>query len=90
MAKVKLPISLQRFTEGMGELQIDAATIAELLKKMIQNYPQLKGKLVDEKGNTGEFIRLYVNEEDIELLGGKSTFLGDQDTVSIITPLAGG
>ena len=87
---VRIPTALRRITQGQGEVQVEASTIAELIDKLEQEFPGIKERLVDESGEIRKFVNFFVNDEDIRFLQGKETPLKEGDVVSIIPAIAGG
>lgn len=90
MPSVRIPTPLRKLTSDKDEVNISAATIAQLIDEMESQYPGIKSRLCDESGNVRRFINLYVNNEDIRFLKGKETALQEGDIVSIIPAIAGG
>ena len=90
MPSVRIPTPLRKLTSDKDEVNISAATIAQLIDEMENQFPGIKSRLCDESGNVRRFINLYVNNEDIRFLNGKETALNEGDIVSIIPAIAGG
>jgi sulfur-carrier protein len=90
MIKVRIPTPLRPMTRGQGEVDAKGSTIAELLDNLNADYPGLKDRLCDEKGELRRFVNVYVNEEDIRFQSGKDTSLKDGDEVSFVPAIAGG
>ena len=90
MIKVRIPTPLRPMTNGKGEIEIEGASISQMIENLGTVHPGLKERLYDEKGEVRRFINIYVNEEDIRFLTGKDTPLKDGDEVSIIPAIAGG
>ena len=90
MPSVRIPTPLRKLTSDKDEVNISAATIAQLIDEMENRFPGIKSRLCDESGNVRRFINLYVNNEDIRFLNGKETALNEGDIVSIIPAIAGG
>ncbi len=92
MAKVtvRIPTALRRVTQGQGEVQIEANSIAELIDNLEKEFPGIKERLVEESGEIRKFVNFFVNDEDIRFLQGKDTPLKDGDVVAIIPAIAGG
>jgi len=55
-----------------------------------QQFPDLKPHLRDESGEIRRFLNVYVNEEDIRFLGGKTYAFQDGDEVLLVPSIAGG
>ena len=87
---VRIPTPLQRLTNGQGEVQCQGGSVTELLGNLEQQYPGIKERISDEKGQLRRFVNVFVNEEDIRFLQGDQTAVKDGDEVSIIPAIAGG
>ena len=61
-----------------------------LIDNLDANYPGIKERIYDESDNIRRFVNIYLNDEDIRFLEGKSTAVNDGDEVSIIPAIAGG
>jgi molybdopterin synthase sulfur carrier subunit len=87
---VLIPTPLRKLTQEQDTVQIDAATVDELVHALEVKFPGIAGRLRDDSGELRRFINLYVNDEDIRFLDGKATPLKDGDNVSIVPAIAGG
>ena len=90
MTKVRIPTPLRPKTGGKSEVEVEAASISEMIENLESAYPGIKERLCDETGEIRRFLNIYLNEEDIRFLDGKNTVLKDTDEVSIIPAIAGG
>ena len=48
------------------------------------------GQLFDDAGELNRYVNVYLNDEDVRLLGGLTTTVSDSDTVVILPAMAGG
>jgi molybdopterin synthase sulfur carrier subunit len=87
---VRIPTPLRSITKGSAEVPAKGGTVDDVMQDLERQYPGLRERLVDEKGELRRFINLYVNEEDVRFLQGRTTALKDGDTVSIVPAIAGG
>ena len=87
--KVKIPVPLQRLTQGKEEVEGEAGTVISLVNDLNQKYPGLAER-ISENGKIRRFVNVYVNEEDIRFLKSEDTSVKDGDTVSIVPAIAGG
>ena len=90
MPSVRIPTPLRRLTQEKDEVNIQAPNVGALIDEMENQFPGIKDRLCDEKGEVRRFINLYVNNEDIRFLDGTNTELKENDIVSIIPAIAGG
>ena len=87
--KVKVPVPLQRLTEGKEEVEGEKGTIIALIEELDQKYPGLAER-ISEGGKLRRFVNVYVNEEDVRFLNNEETAVDDGDVVSIVPAIAGG
>src|SRR5713101_4222380 len=87
---VRIPTPLRSITKGSAEVQTKGGTVDDVMQDLERQFPGLRDRLVDESGELRRFINLYVNEEDVRFLQGRTTVLKDGDTVSIVPAIAGG
>jgi len=87
---VRIPTPLRKLTDGADEVAIEAANIGELIDNLETAHAGLKERLCDEAGEIRRFVNVYVNDEDVRFLDGRSTSLKDGDEVSIVPAIAGG
>src|SRR5687767_8650901 len=88
--KILIPTPLRPFTEKQDAVEVDGATIAELLQNLTTKYGGLKQHLYTADGKLRSFVNIYVNDDDIRYLQKDQTPLKQGDTVSIIPSVAGG
>lgn len=87
--RVKIPVPLQRLTQGKEEVEGEAGTIISLVNSLEQKYPGIAER-ISEGGKIRRFVNIYVNEEDIRFLKNEETIVKDGDIVSIVPAIAGG
>jgi molybdopterin synthase sulfur carrier subunit len=69
----------------------DGATLGALFATIIAAYPAMRDEMLDEKGQLGEHIRVFINERDVSYLDHfLDTPLKAGDVISIFPPLGGG
>jgi adenylyltransferase/sulfurtransferase len=88
--KILIPTPLRPFVEKQDAVEVDGATIAELLQNLTTKYGGLKQHLYAPDGKLRSFVNIYVNDDDIRYLQKDQTPLKQGDTVSIIPSVAGG
>ena len=87
---VHIPTPLRKLTGSQAEVQIEAASVGELVENLESAHAGIKEKLVDDSGDIRRYVNIYVNDEDIRFLDGKATELKEGDSVSIVPAIAGG
>lgn len=87
---VRIPTPLRKVTKDKDIVQVSGATITEIVEDLEKQYPGLKERLCDERGELRRFVNIYLNDEDIRFAQGKQTPVKDGDEISIIPAIAGG
>jgi sulfur-carrier protein adenylyltransferase/sulfurtransferase len=88
--KILIPTPLRPFTGKQDAVEVDGATVGELLVNLTTRYAGLKPHLYNEQGKLRSFVNVYLNDEDIRYLEKEKTAVKPGDTVSIIPSVAGG
>jgi len=91
MVKVKF---LARFRDITGERSVSiehSGSIADLMDTLTEKYGnEFKDALFDKEGNLRDYMKIIVNNEDVESNGGLKSEVGDDDEVVIFQTIAGG
>lgn len=89
--KVRIPTPLRKLTQEKDIVEVNGSkSVGDLIESLEKNYPGIRERLVDEKGEVRRFINVFVNDEDIRFLENKNTAVKDGDEVSIVPAIAGG
>ncbi len=88
--KIMIPTPLRPYTDKQAALELDGATVGEVLESLITRHPSLRKHLMTEEGKLRSFVNVYVNDEDIRYLSKDATPIKDTDVVSIVPSIAGG
>ncbi len=88
--KVNIPTPLRPFTDKLEAVELEGATIGELLQGLTTRFGGLRQHLYTPEGRLRSFVNVYVNDEDIRYLQKDQTPLKAGDTVSIVPSVAGG
>ena len=87
---VRIPTPLRKLTQDKDTVQSTGKTINEIVENLEKQYPGLRERLCDERGELRRFVNIYLNDEDIRFAQGKATAVKDGDEISIIPAIAGG
>jgi molybdopterin/thiamine biosynthesis adenylyltransferase/rhodanese-related sulfurtransferase/molybdopterin converting factor small subunit len=87
---VRIPTPLRPFTGGAAQLEVSAATVGNVLERVVEQHPALRQHLYTERGELRNFVNAYVNEDDIRALQGVATPVQDGDAITIVPSIAGG
>lgn len=90
MPSVKIPPVLRQHTDGQTEVELVGSTIGEVLESLTTAHPETRPQLFGEDGELNRFVNVYLNDEDVRVLGGLGTAVGGDDTVMILPAMAGG
>ena len=66
--KILIPTPLRPFTDKLDAVEIDGATVGELLQNLTTKYGGLKQHLYAADGKLRSFVNIYVNDDDIRYL----------------------
>jgi molybdopterin synthase sulfur carrier subunit len=88
--KVKIPTQLRTAAGGESELEVEGATVGEVLDALFDRHGELRDRLADGDGGLRRFVNVYVDGEDIRFADGLETPVGDGHEVQILPAVAGG
>ena len=75
---------------GLGEVEVEGATVGDALKALDASHPGFGERLFDESGNLRRFVNVFMGEEDIRFLEGLGTPVPAGAVVSVVPAVAGG
>jgi len=90
MATIKIPPVLRGSVGGVKEVQAPGGNVGEVLRELASQHPATESQLFSEDGELNRYVNVYVNDEDVRVLGGLDTGVSDGDTVVILPAMAGG
>ena len=90
MATVKVPPVLRPSVGGEKEVAADGGSVGEVLRALVDEHPDTRGQLFSEDGGLNRYVNVYRNDEDVRVLDGLDTEVGESDTVVILPAMAGG
>ena len=90
MATVKIPPVLRPSTAGEKEVAADGGNVGEVLHALAAQHPQTQSQLFSSDGELNRYVNVYLNDEDVRVLGGLDTAVGEGDTLVILPAMAGG
>jgi molybdopterin converting factor small subunit len=83
---VRLRAPLSELAGGCRELELDGATVAEVLQALEREHPEMKGWILDERGLIRQHVNVFVNKE----YGREDTSVGAQDRLHVLPAISGG
>lgn len=90
MATVRFPNVMKFYVGNRSEFSVHASSVAELMERIIEQYPDVKIHLVDSDGSLRRYFNIFVNGTHIRDLEGLETALKDEDKVILMASAAGG
>jgi molybdopterin converting factor small subunit len=75
---------------GSSTVQVEGATLSEVITNLEAAHPGFADRLLDESGALRKFVNLFVADDDVRYLDGLATATPAGTTVSIIPAVAGG
>jgi len=90
MPTVRIPTQMRPLVDGSSTLEVDGATVGEVLRALGRTHERLGAKLFDESGSVRRFVNVYVEDEDIRFADGLDTEVAPGQTVSLLPAVAGG
>ena len=88
--RILIPTPLRAFTNQQSSVDVDGATVGDLLRALTTSHPSLQPHLFGADGALRRFVNIYVNDRDIRQLDREATRVAPVDTVSIVPSVAGG
>jgi MoaD family protein len=89
-ATVKIPPVLRPQTGGEATVSADGSTVGDVLGALVDAHPGTREQLFSGEGQLNRYVNVYLNDEDVRVLEGLDTAIGDGDTVVILPAMAGG
>lgn len=89
-ATVRIPTTMRPLSGGASTVQVDGATLSELIANLETAHPGFNERILDEAGALRKFVNIFVADDDVRYLDGLDTKIPEGATVSIIPAVAGG
>jgi adenylyltransferase/sulfurtransferase len=88
--RVLIPTPLRPYTNQQDSVEIEGATVGEVLSSLTARHNDLRRHLYSDEGKLRSFVNVYVNDDDIRYLEREATTLKAGDVISIVPSVAGG
>jgi sulfur-carrier protein len=85
MVVVRLPSLLAVQADGLGQFEVEAATVEHALRQL-----PVADLLFDESGELRRLVNVYVDGKDARELEGLNTPVADAGEIRVIAAVAGG
>jgi molybdopterin converting factor small subunit len=90
MATIKIPPVLRASVGGEREVSADGEKVGEVLAALVAAHPATATQLFGGDGELNRYVNVYLNDEDVRVLDGLDTAVGDGDVLVILPAMAGG
>ena len=90
MAVVRIPPVLRAAVGGEKELTADGESVRDVLRAVAEAHPDTQAQLFSADGELNRYVNVYLNDEDVRVLGGLDTNVAESDTLVILPAMAGG
>jgi molybdopterin converting factor small subunit len=75
---------------GEKELTAPGGSVKEILETVAERHPDTREQLFSSDGDLNRYVNVYLNDEDVRVLDGLETNVGESDTLVILPAMAGG
>lgn len=90
MAVVRIPPVLRPAVGGEREVTAEGSTVGDVLTALVEAYPETREQIFAEDGDLNRYVNVYINDEDVRVLDGLGTAVGETDALVILPAMAGG
>jgi molybdopterin converting factor small subunit len=90
MAIVRFPNVMKFYVGNQSEFPVPGTIVAEIIEKIVQQYPEVKFHLLDGEGKLRRHFNVFVNGVHIRELNGMDTPLKEDDKIILMASAAGG
>jgi molybdopterin converting factor small subunit len=90
MATIKIPPVLRPSVGGEKELRATGGNVGDVLRSLADEHPATRQQLFSPDGELNRYVNVYLNDEDVRVLEGLATGVGESDTLVILPAMAGG
>jgi molybdopterin converting factor small subunit len=90
VATIKIPPVLRPAVGGEKEVQAGGETVGAVLTSLADQHPSTQSQLFSGDGQLNRYVNVYLNDEDVRVLDGLDTSVGERDTLVILPAMAGG
>jgi molybdopterin synthase sulfur carrier subunit len=90
MATIKIPPVLRPSVGGEKEVNASGSDVGTVLQELASQHPATQSQLFGSDGQLNRYVNVYLNDEDVRVLDGLETSVGEGDTLVILPAMAGG
>lgn len=90
MATVRIPPILRPDAGNNRQVEIEGATVREVLESLVATYPPLRDRIFAEGDELPQFLNVFIDGTDVRLSDGLETKVESGATVILLPAVAGG
>jgi sulfur-carrier protein len=90
MATIRIPPVLRPAVGGEREVTAGGSSVGDVLRSLAEAHPETEGQLFGSDGDLNRYVNVYLNDEDVRVLDGLDTGVGERDVLVILPAMAGG
>ena len=90
MATIKIPPVLRSSVGGEKEVTAAGDDVGAVLQELASQHPATQSQLFGTDGQLNRYVNVYLNDEDVRVLDGLTTGVGEGDVLVILPAMAGG
>jgi sulfur-carrier protein len=90
MPMIKIPVVLRQAVGGEKEVSADGSDVGTVLRALADHHPDLSSQLFAADGSLNRYVNVYLNDEDVRVLEGLETPVGESDVLNVLPAMAGG
>jgi sulfur-carrier protein len=85
--RVRIPTPLRSYTDQQKEVDVDGATVDDLLRALDERFPGIRFRVVDEQGRLRKHMKVFVGQDSVRDL---ATSVAGATEVTLMQALSGG
>ncbi len=89
MTQIRIPPVLRPEAGGNRTVAVEAGTVREALSELVSVHPALQSRLLEGDG-VPTYLNVFVDGDDIRLLGGLDATVSPTSTILLLPAVAGG
>lgn len=89
MPAIRIPPVLRPEAGGNRTVDVEATTVRQALHALVAEYPSLEPRVLEGDG-VPSFLNVFVDGDDVRLLGGLETEVATGSTILLLPAVAGG
>jgi sulfur-carrier protein len=90
MPTIKIPPVLRPSVGGEKVLSAQGDNVGDVLRDLAATHPATQSQLFSAEGELNRYVNVYLNDEDVRVLGGLDTAVSPDDVLVILPAMAGG